>query len=85
MIKCGSVDNHEILQVVLVRRIIPVPGYNVEGGVILPGKSRLKIAGLPVLPVLPVIIRKTLVNQLVQTEMSDSKDFISDFSFEQKS
>lgn len=35
MVKGDSIDDHEVLQVVFVRRVITVPGNNVKGRVIL--------------------------------------------------
>lgn len=35
VVKGHTVDGHEVLQVVFVRRVVPVPGHHVERGEIL--------------------------------------------------
>lgn len=35
VVKGHTVDDHEVLQVVFVRRVVPVPGHHVERGEIL--------------------------------------------------
>lgn len=35
MIKCDSIDDHEVLEVVLVRVVVAMPGHNVKRRVIL--------------------------------------------------
>lgn len=44
MVKSNRINDHEFFQVVFIRRVVPVPGYNIEGGEILP-KQRDR--GLP--------------------------------------
>lgn len=36
MVKSNRINDHEFFQMVFVRRVVPVPGYNIEGGEILP-------------------------------------------------
>lgn len=42
MIEGHAVDSHEVLQIVLVRRVVPVPGHHIERGAILRTKHRMK-------------------------------------------
>lgn len=39
VVKSNRINDHEFFQMVFVRRVVPVPGYNIEGGEIL-GKQR---------------------------------------------
>lgn len=42
MVKGHCIDDHEVLQVVLVRGIVPVPGHDIEWGDILIAKEAEK-------------------------------------------
>lgn len=37
MVESHTVDDHEVLQVVLVGCVVAVPGHHIEGGVVLWG------------------------------------------------
>ena len=38
MVKADGVDRHEVGQVVLVRIVVTMPGYDIKGGVALKGR-----------------------------------------------
>lgn len=42
MVECHTVDNHEVLQVVFVRCVVPMPGNHIEGRKILRAEQRKK-------------------------------------------
>lgn len=44
VVKSNRIDDHEFFQMVFVRRVVPVPSYDIEGGEILP---RQRDRGLP--------------------------------------
>lgn len=44
VVKSNSINDHEFFQVVFVRCVVPVPSYNIVGGVIL---AKQRDRGLP--------------------------------------
>lgn len=44
MVKSNSINDHEFFQVVFVWRVVPMPSYNIVGGVIL---AKQRDRGLP--------------------------------------
>lgn len=44
VVKSNSINDHEFFQMVFVRRVVPMPSYNIEGGVIL---AKQRDRGLP--------------------------------------
>lgn len=63
MVKSDRINDHEFFQMVFVWRVVPVPGYDIEGGEILPKR---RDRGLPIhnFPILLHICRALLFLKL---------------------
>lgn len=63
MVESDGINDHEFFQMVFVRRVVPVPSYDIEWGEILPKK---RDRGLPIhnLPILLHVCRALLFLKL---------------------